>query len=105
MAVKEIVELIKNLSTEKGVSVEAVIKELQASLVTFDSLEFSTRTKNVLVGNGINSVEKLSFYSTEELEKLPLVSKKMVLEIKSVLESRGLTLKAVSTEPTEQIEE
>ena len=102
MAVKEIVELIKNLSTEKGVSVEAVIKELQASLVTFGSLEFSTRTKNVLAGNEINSVEKLCSYSTEELEKLPLVSKKMVLEIKSVLESQAMTLKAASTEQEEE---
>ena len=98
MSIKEIAELIKTLSAEKGVSVEAVIMELQASLVTFDSLEFSVRTKNVLVGNSINSVEELCSYSTEELEKLPLASKKMVLEVKSVLESRSLTLKAGSEE-------
>ena len=98
MSIKEIAELIKTLSAEKGISVEAVIMELQSSLVTFDSLEFSVRTKNVLAGNEINSVEKLCSYSAEELKALPLVSKKMVLEVKSVLESRGLTLKAVSTE-------
>ena len=98
MAIKEIAELIKTLAAEKGVSVESVIKELQASVVTFDSLEFTVRTQNVLAMNEIDSVEKLCSYSAEELKGLPLASKKMVLEIKSVLESRGLTLKAVSTE-------
>ena len=98
MAIKEIAELIKTLAAEKGVSVEAVIMELQTSVVTFDSLEFTVRTQNVLAMNEIYSVEKLCSYSAEELKGLPLASKKMVLEIKSVLESRGLTLKAVSTE-------
>ena len=98
MAIKEIAELIKTLAAEKGVSVEAVIMELQTSVVTFDSLEFTVRTQNVLAMNEINSVEKLCSYSAEELKGLPLASKKMVLEIKSVLESRGLTLKAVSVE-------
>ena len=98
MAIKEIAELIKTLAAEKGVSVEAVIMELQNSVVTFDSLEFTVRTQNVLAMNEINSVEKLCSYSAEELKGLPLASKKMVLEVKSVLESRGLTLKAVSTE-------
>ena len=98
MSIKEIAELIKTLAAEKGVSVEAVIMELQTSVVTFDSLEFTVRTKNVLSMNEIDSVEKLCTYSAEELKGLPLASKKMVLEIKSVLESRGLTLKAVSTE-------
>ena len=98
MAIKEIAELIKTLAAEKGVSVESVIKELQTSVVTFDSLEFTARTQNVLAMNEIDSVEKLCSYSAEELKGLPLASKKMVLEVKSVLESRGLTLKAVSTE-------
>ena len=98
MAIKEIAELIKTLAAEKGVSVEAVIMELQTSVVTFDSLEFTVRTQNVLAMNEIDSVEKLCSYSAEELKGLPLASKKMVLEVKSVLESRGLTLKAVSTE-------
>ena len=98
MAIKEIGELIKTLAAEKGVSVEAVIMELQTSVVTFDSLEFTVRTQNVLAMNEIDSVEKLCSYSAEELKGLPLASKKMVLEVKSVLESRGLTLKAVSTE-------
>ena len=98
MAIKEIAELIKTLAAEKGVSVENVIKELQASVVTFDSLEFTVRTQNVLAMNEIDSIDKLCSYSAEELKGLPLASKKMVLEIKSVLESRGLTLKAVSTE-------
>ena len=98
MSIKEIAELIKTLSAEKGVSVESVIKELQSSVVTFDSLEFTVRTQNVLAMNEINSVEKLCSYSAEELKGLPLVSKKMILEVKSVLESRGLTLKVVSTE-------
>ena len=98
MSIKEIAELIKTLSAEKGVSVEAVIMELQTSVVTFDSLEFTVRTQNVLAMNEINSVEKLCSYSAEELKGLPLASKKMILEVKSVLESRGLTLKAVSTE-------
>ena len=98
MSIKEIAELIKTLSAEKGVSVEAVIMELQTSVVTFDSLDFTVRTQNVLAMNEIDSVEKLCSYSAEELKGLPLASKKMVLEVKSVLESRGLTLKAVSTE-------
>ena len=98
MSIKEIAELIKTLSAEKGVSVESVIKELQSSVVTFDSLEFTVRTQNVLAMNEIDSVEKLCSYSAEELKGLPLASKKMVLEVKSVLASRGLTLKAVSTE-------
>ena len=98
MAIKEIAELIKTLAAEKGVSVEAVIMELQTSVVTFDSLEFTVRTQNVLAMNEIDSVEKLCSYSAEELKGLPLASKKMVLEIKSVLESRGLTLRAVSVE-------
>ena len=98
MSIKEIAELIKTLAAEKGVSVEAVIMELQTSVVTFDSLEFTVRTQNVLAMNEIDSVEKLCSYSAEELKGLPLASKKMVLEVKSVLESRGLTLKAVSTE-------
>ena len=98
MSIKEIAELIKTLSAEKGVSVESVIKELQSSVVTFDSLEFTVRTQNVLAMNEINSVEKLCSYSAEQLKALPLVSKKMVLEVKSVLESRGLTLKAGSEE-------
>ena len=98
MAIKEIAELIKTLAAEKGVSVEAVIMELQTSVVTFDSLEFTVRTQNVLAMNEIDSVEKLCSYSAEELKGLPLASKKMILEVKSVLESRGLTLKAVSTE-------
>ena len=98
MSIKEIAELIKTLAAEKGVSVESVIKELQSSVVTFDSLEFTVRTQNVLAMNEIDSVEKLCSYSAEELKGLPLASKKMVLEVKSVLESRGLTLKAVSTE-------
>ena len=98
MSIKEIAELIKTLAAEKGVSVEAVIMELQTSVVTFDSLEFTVRTQNVLAMNEIDSVEKLCSYSAEELKALPLVSKKMVLEVKSVLESRGLTLKAVSEE-------
>lgn len=98
MSITEIAELIKTLAAEKGVSVEAVIMELQTSVVTFDSLEFTVRTQNVLAMNEIDSVEKLCSYSAEELKGLPLASKKMVLEVKSVLESRGLTLKAVSTE-------
>ena len=98
MSIKEIAELIKTLAAEKGVSVEAVIMELQSSVVTFDSLEFTVRTQNVLAMNEINSVEKLCSYSAEELKGLPLVSKKMILEVKSVLESRGLTLKVVSEE-------
>ena len=98
MSIKEIAELIKTLAAEKGVSVEAVIMELQSSVVTFDSLEFTVRTQNVLAMNEINSVEKLCSYSAEELKGLPLASKKMVLEVKSVLESRGLTLKVVSVE-------
>ena len=98
MAIKEIAELIKTLAAEKGVSVEAVIMELQTSVVTFDSLEFTVRTQNVLAMNEIDSIDKLCSYSAEELKGLPLASKKMVLEIKSVLESRGLTLRAVSTE-------
>ena len=98
MSIKEIAELIKTLAAEKGVSVEVVIMELQTSVVTFDSLEFTVRTQNVLAMNEIDSVEKLCSYSAEELKGLPLASKKMVLEVKSVLESRGLTLKAVSTE-------
>ena len=98
MSIKEIAELIKTLAAEKGVSVEAVIMELQTSVVTFDSLEFTVRTQNVLAMNEINSVEKLCSFSAEELKGLPLVSKKMILEIKSVLESRGLTLKVVSEE-------
>ena len=98
MSIKEIAELIKTLAAEKGVSVEAVIMELQTSVVTFDSLEFTVRTQNVLAMNEIDSIDKLCSYSAEELKGLPLASKKMVLEVKSVLESRGLTLKAVSTE-------
>ena len=98
MSIKEIAELIKTLAAEKGVSVESVIKELQSSVVTFDSLEFTVRTQNVLAMNEIDSVEKLCSYSAEELKGLPLASKKMVLEVKSVLESRGLTLKAGSEE-------
>ena len=98
MSITEIAELIKTLAAEKGVSVEVVIMELQTSVVTFDSLEFTVRTQNVLAMNEIDSVEKLCSYSAEELKGLPLASKKMVLEVKSVLESRGLTLKAVSTE-------
>ena len=98
MSIKEIAELIKTLAAEKGVSVEAVIMELQTSVVTFDSLEFTVRTQNVLAMNEINSVEKLCSYSAEDLKGLPLASKKMVLEVKSVLESRGLTLKAGSEE-------
>ena len=98
MSIKEIAELIKTLAAEKGVSVESVIKELQSTVVTFDSLEFTVRTQNVLAMNEIDSVEKLCSYSAEELKGLPLASKKMILEVKSVLESRGLTLKAVSTE-------
>lgn len=98
MSIKEIAELIKTLAAEKGVSVESVIKELQSSVVTFDSLEFTVRTQNVLAMNEINSVEKLCSYSAEELKGLPLASKKMILEVKSVLESRGLTLKVVSVE-------
>lgn len=98
MSIKEIAELIKTLSAEKGVSVEAVIMELQTSMITFDSLEFTVRTQNVLAMNEINSVEKLCSYSAEQLKGLPLVSKKMILEVKSVLESRGLTLKAGSEE-------
>ena len=96
MDVKDIVKLVVTLSTEHGVSVENVIKELQTSVVTFQSLDFTVRTQNVLAGNEIDSVEELCSYSVEELKALPLVSKKMVLEVKSVLESRGLTLKAVS---------
>ena len=98
MSITEIAELIKTLAAEKGVSVEVVIMELQTSVVTFDSLEFTVRTQNVLAMNEIDSVEKLCSYSAEELKGLPLASKKMVLEVKSVLESRGLTLKAVNTE-------
>lgn len=98
MAIKEIAELIKTLAAEKGVSVESVIKELQASVVTFDSLEFTVRTQNVLAMNEIDSIDKLCAYTEKELKGLPLASKKMILEVKSVLESRGLTLKAVSTE-------
>ena len=98
MSIKEIAELIKTLAAEKGVSVEAVIMELQTSVVTFDSLEFTVRTQNVLAMNEIDSVEKLCSYSAEELKGLPLASKKMILEVKSVLESRGLTLKVVSVE-------
>ncbi len=98
MPIKEMAELIKTLAAEKGVSVESVIKELQSSVVTFDSLEFTVRTQNVLAGNEIDSVDKLCSYTEKELKGLPLVSKKMVLEVKSVLESRGLTLKVVNTE-------
>lgn len=98
MSIKEIAELIKTLSTEKDVSVEAVIMELQTSLITFDSLEFTTRTKNILTVNDITSTAQLCAYSTEDLKEMPLVSKKMILEVKSVLESRGLTLKVVNTE-------
>ena len=98
MAIKEIAELIKTLAAEKGVSVEAVIMELQTSVVTFDSLEFTVRTQYVLAMNEIVFFFLFCSYCAEELKGLPLASKKMVLEIKSVLESRGLTLKAVSTE-------
>ena len=96
MAIKEIAELIKTLAAEKGVSVEAVIMELQTSVVTFDSLEFTVRTQNVLAMNEIDSVEKLCSYTEKELKELPLGTKKLVLEVKSVLEGRGLTLKTIN---------
>ena len=59
MSIKEIAELIKTLAAEKGVSVEAVIMELQTSVVTFDSLEFTVRTQNVLAMNDITSTAQL----------------------------------------------
>ena len=93
MDTKEIAEVITALATEKGVSAEEVVKKIERSLVTLDSLEFSVRTKNVLAASEIKSVEELRSYSAEELKALPLGSKKMVLEIESVLASRGLTLK------------
>ena len=37
MNVKDIVEMVLSLSTGHGVSVESVIKELQTSIVTFQS--------------------------------------------------------------------
>ena len=93
MAIKEIAELIKTLAAEKGVSVESVIKELQSSVVTFDSLEFTVRTQNVLAMNEIDSIDKLCAYTEKELN---LSTKKLVLEVKSVLESRGLTLNTIN---------
>ena len=96
MDVKEIVEVVLSLSTGHGVSVESVIKELQTSIVTFDSLEFTVRTQNVLAMNEIDSIDKLCAYTEKELKALPLVSKKMALEVKSVLESRGLTLNTIN---------
>ena len=96
MNVKDIVEVVLNLSTEHGISVESVIKELQSTVVTFDSLEFTVRTQNVLAMNEIDSIDKLCAYTEKELKELPLVSKKMVLEIKSVLESRELTLNTIN---------
>lgn len=96
MDVKDIVEVVLNLSTEHGVSVENVIKELQSSVVTFQSLEFTVRTQNVLTMNQIDSIDKLCSYSEKELKELPLGTKKLVLEVKSVLEGRGLTLKTIN---------
>ena len=96
MSITEIAELIKTLAAEKGVSVESVIKELQSSVVTFDSLEFTVRTQNVLAMNEIDSIDKLCAYTEKELKELPLSTKKLVLEVKSVLESRGLTLNTIN---------
>ena len=96
MNVKDIVEMVLSLSTGHGVSVESVIKELQASIVTFQSLEFTVRTQNVLAMNEIDSIDKLCAYTEKELKGLPLASKKMILEVKSVLESRGLTLNTIN---------
>ena len=97
MNVKDIVEMVLSLSTGHGVSVESVIKELQASIVTFQSLEFTVRTQNVLAMNEIDSIDKLCAYTEKELKELPLSTKKLVLEVKSVLESRGLTLNTINT--------
>lgn len=96
MNVKDIVEMVLSLSTGHGVSVESVIKELQASIVTFQSLEFTVRTQNVLAMNEIDSIDKLCAYTEKELKELPLSTKKLVLEVKSVLESRGLTLNTIN---------
>ena len=96
MNVKDIVEMVLSLSTGHGVSVESVIKELQSSVVTFQSLEFTVRTQNVLAMNEIDSIDKLCAYTEKELKELPLSTKKLVLEVKSVLESRGLTLNTIN---------
>ena len=96
MDVKDIVEVVLNLSAEHGISVENVIKELQTSVVTFQSLEFTVRTQNVLAMNEIDSIDKLCAYTEKELKELPLSTKKLVLEVKSVLESRGLTLNTIN---------
>ena len=46
--------------------------------------------------NEIDSIDKLCAYTEKELKELPLSTKKLVLEVKSVLESRGLTLNTIN---------
>lgn len=58
-----------------------------------DLLKLSQRTKNALLGAGINSISELSGKSADEILSMEGVGEKAVTEIKKVLKGFGLSLR------------
>lgn len=61
--------------------------------ISIDELNFSNRTKNALLNNGIKTLAGLLRYKEETLYKLDGLGEKAVKEIKKVLENLTYTLK------------
>ena len=61
--------------------------------IPINDLELTIRSSNCLRFENISTVEQLCSHSARELASLPNLGKKSLTEIKSVLESKGLSLK------------
>ncbi len=65
--------------------------------VKIEELQFSTRTENALLTNGIKTLSGLIKKSETELKEMEGLGDKAVEEIKELLEGKGLSLKAEKT--------
>jgi len=90
---EEVAEKIKTTQGEKAEEKPEEAEDQDASMISVESLSFSTRTSNVLEKNNIKNVSDIIRLSEEELSNLEGIVDKGIKEIKKALGNLGLTLK------------
>lgn len=92
------VEMVEKGETNEEKKLKAKEKEMEASdlqmEINVDTLQFSTRTMNVLEKNNIKTISDLISLSEKELEGLEGMGEKGLKEIKKTIGNFGLTLKS-----------
>ncbi|MFC0790845.1 DNA-directed RNA polymerase subunit alpha C-terminal domain-containing protein [Pasteurella multocida] len=86
---KEIIRLING----EDVPLEVYDPDNDPRFISLESLDFTPRTYNILMAEGIDSVAKLMERSQIELLKHPKIGKKTLTEIKDALAHHGFQLK------------